>query len=149
MVSLTPMTGEVKGNSWILFTCSFESLDPLYITFKLTPFNDKPLTAIGTTPGSIEKTGKGASRTWYVYVQHDPCNIECHIRDHAGKELIKVVTSVTPGLPDQITGTFYVCPSAGGRSTMAFTAHSRWDIAIYPLPIERFLSLSTAWWIFI
>ncbi|XP_015437459.1 PREDICTED: basement membrane-specific heparan sulfate proteoglycan core protein [Dufourea novaeangliae] len=96
MVSLTPMTGEVKPNTWTLFTCSYESTDPLYIYFKLSPFRDAPLTATSATPGPIVHTEKGAYRTWYVYVLVDPCNVECYIQDRTGKDLIKVVTSVTP-----------------------------------------------------
>ncbi|XP_034185288.1 terribly reduced optic lobes isoform X2 [Osmia lignaria lignaria] len=96
MVSIKPMKGEVMANSWILFTCSYEFPEPLYISFKLTPFGGMPLTATGVTPGPIMITEKGAQRTWYVYVQLEPCNVECHIQDRDGKELIKVVTSVTP-----------------------------------------------------
>ncbi|XP_076397846.1 terribly reduced optic lobes isoform X10 [Megachile rotundata] len=97
MVSLNPMKGEVQAHSWVLFTCSYEFPENLYISFKLTPFPGKPLTASGSIPGPIMHTSKGAQRFWYVFVQEDPSNVECHIMDYSGKELIKVVTSVTPG----------------------------------------------------
>ncbi|XP_076631096.1 terribly reduced optic lobes isoform X1 [Colletes latitarsis] len=103
MVSLTPMTGEVKPHTWTLFTCSYESTDPLYIYFKLSPFRDSPLTASSATPNPMVRSKTGASRTWHVYVQEDPCNVECYIQDPNGKDLIKVVTSVTPGYPVETT----------------------------------------------
>ncbi|XP_076684002.1 terribly reduced optic lobes isoform X2 [Andrena cerasifolii] len=103
MVSLTPMNGEVKPNSWVLFTCSYESPDPLYIYFKLSPYHGWPLTASSDTPGPITRTQKGYLRTWHVYVQLDPCNVECYIENRSGEELIKVVTSVTPESPNPTT----------------------------------------------
>lgn len=100
MVSLMPMHGQVKPYSWILFTCSYKSSDPFYIYFKLSPYDGWPLTAHGSIPGPIRRTKNGYVRTWYVYVQQDPCSVECYIQDRSGKELIKVMTSVTPGLAD-------------------------------------------------
>ncbi|XP_076378249.1 terribly reduced optic lobes isoform X5 [Megalopta genalis] len=94
MVSLTPMTGTVKPNMWVLFTCSYESSDQLYIWFKLTPLRGYPLTAIPAIPGASMRTGKGGYRNWYVYVELEPCNVECYIQDRDGKDLIKVVTSI-------------------------------------------------------
>ncbi|XP_078043463.1 terribly reduced optic lobes isoform X5 [Augochlora pura] len=94
MVSLTPMTGRVKPNKWVLFTCSYKSPEQLNITFKLTPLHGNPLTAIPAIPGAIVRTDKGGYRSWYVYVELQPCNIECYIQDRDGKDLIKVVTSV-------------------------------------------------------
>lgn len=118
MVSLSPMTGTVKPYSWTKFTCSYESPDELYINFKLSPFRDSPLTASNNTPDSIVRTVNGASRTWHVHVQLVPCNVECYIQDRSGKELIKVVTSVTPGLTDHITEIYRFCLSLGNGSTM-------------------------------
>ncbi|XP_076180736.1 terribly reduced optic lobes isoform X6 [Ptiloglossa arizonensis] len=103
MVSLSPMTGTVKPYSWTKFTCSYESPDELYINFKLSPFRDSPLTASNNTPDSIVRTVNGASRTWHVHVQLVPCNVECYIQDRSGKELIKVVTSVTPETTPETT----------------------------------------------
>ncbi|XP_017764583.1 PREDICTED: basement membrane-specific heparan sulfate proteoglycan core protein-like isoform X4 [Eufriesea mexicana] len=95
-VSLTPMTSEVKANSWVVFTCSYEYPYPLYISFKLTPFNNTPVTATSIKQEPIEKTSKGSLRTLHVYTQRDPFNVECHIWDQRGKTLMKVVISVTP-----------------------------------------------------
>lgn len=115
MVSLTPMNGEVKPNSWVLFTCSYESPEPLYIYFKLSPYHGWPLTASSATPGPITRTQKGYLRTWHVYVQLDPCNVECYIQDRGGEELIKVVTSVTPGLAGHITRNISCLSVPGSR----------------------------------
>lgn len=128
MVSIKPMKGEVKANSWILFTCSYEFPEPLYISFKLTPYVGMPLTATGVTPGPIMITNKGGQRTWYVYVQREPCNVECHIQDRDGKELIKVVTSVTPGLADYDSN--ITCSSVPGNGKTV------WDSAFIGLHIE-------------
>ncbi|XP_054009839.1 basement membrane-specific heparan sulfate proteoglycan core protein-like isoform X3 [Hylaeus anthracinus] len=103
MVSLTPMKIKVKPYTWTPFTCSYESLDPLYIYFNLSPFRGAPLTAHSTRPNPIVKTEKGASRTCHVYVQLEPCNVECYIQDYNKKELIKVVTSITPEDPSETT----------------------------------------------
>ncbi|XP_026667400.1 basement membrane-specific heparan sulfate proteoglycan core protein-like [Ceratina calcarata] len=96
MVNLTPMSSTVKPNTSIMFTCSYEFMDSLYITFKLTPLDWRPLTASSGYPGPIERNPKGASRRWQVYARNSPFNVECFIRDQYGKELIKVVTSITP-----------------------------------------------------
>ncbi|XP_053982835.1 basement membrane-specific heparan sulfate proteoglycan core protein-like isoform X1 [Hylaeus volcanicus] len=103
MVSLTPMKIKVKPYTWTPFTCSYESLDPLYIYFNLSPFRGAPLTAHSTRPNPIVKTEKGASRTCHVYVQLEPCDVECYIQDYNKKELIKVVTSITPEDPSETT----------------------------------------------
>lgn len=100
MVSLTPMMGEVKPFSWIMFTCSYKSSKRLHISFKLSPYRGAPLTATSTAPGPIVTTEEGAYRTWHVYVQQDPCNVECFIQNNTDKELIRVVTAVLPGLTD-------------------------------------------------
>ncbi|CAL7942482.1 unnamed protein product [Xylocopa violacea] len=96
MVSLKPMSGTTKPNTWIMFTCSYESLDALYISFKLTSIDGKPLTAFFENAKPIQRTGKGAFRNWFVYVREDPLNVECHIEDQDRNELLKVVTSITP-----------------------------------------------------
>ncbi|XP_017794098.1 PREDICTED: basement membrane-specific heparan sulfate proteoglycan core protein isoform X2 [Habropoda laboriosa] len=95
MVSLMPMNPVVKANSWVIFTCSYESMEPFYISFNLTSFDDKPLTASCAKPGPIERTKKGAMRSWYIYIRQDPFNVECHIQNHNGTVLVKVITSVT------------------------------------------------------
>ncbi|XP_076230657.1 terribly reduced optic lobes isoform X13 [Nomia melanderi] len=96
MVSLTPMMGEVKPFSWIMFTCSYKSSKRLRISFKLSPYRGAPLTATSTAPGPTVTTEDGAYRTWHVYVQLDPCNVECFIQNNTDKELIRVVTAVLP-----------------------------------------------------
>ena len=106
MVSLTPMTSTVKANSWVLFTCNYDSPYSFSISFTMTPCDDWPITATSSPPGPIEKTAKGSSRTWNVYVRQNPFNVVCCIRDDHGQELIKVMTTVKPGLTDQIKGIF-------------------------------------------
>ncbi|XP_026298186.1 basement membrane-specific heparan sulfate proteoglycan core protein isoform X15 [Apis mellifera] len=96
MVSLTPMTGEVKANSWVLFTCSYKFSNPLYISFTMSPCDGYPVTATATEPYSLKTTTNGSLRTWYVYVRQHPFNVECCISDLNGKELIKVVSTVLP-----------------------------------------------------
>lgn len=115
MVSLTPMTGEVKANSWVLFTCSYKFSNPLYISFTMSPCDGYPVTAIAFEPESLKTTTNGSLRTWYVYVQQHPFNVECCISDLNGKELIKVVSTVLPGLADQMKGIIRVCPSMEGN----------------------------------
>lgn len=100
MVSLMPMNGEVEPYSTIQFTCNYDYPDMFYIYFKLSPLNGYPVTARSGTPGSITKTEKGAVRTWSVHMGHTACNVECHIVNYRGKELVKIVTSITPGLTD-------------------------------------------------
>lgn len=124
MVSLTPMTSEVKANSWVLFTCSYEYPNPLYISFKLTSVDNKPVTAINIKEQPVEKTAKGSLKTLHVYIQQDPFNVECHIWDQRGKTLVKVVTSVTPGLTGQIKGIFvFVCPWKAGYIMVFVSIH--------------------------
>ncbi|XP_043797108.1 basement membrane-specific heparan sulfate proteoglycan core protein-like isoform X11 [Apis laboriosa] len=96
MVSLTPMTGEVKANSWVLFTCSYKFSNPLYISFTMSPCDGYPVTATAFEPESLKTTTNGSLRTWYVYVRQHPFNVECCISDLNGKELIKVVSTVLP-----------------------------------------------------
>lgn len=112
MVSLMPMNGEVEPNSTIQFTCSYDYPDKFYIYFKLSSHDGFPITARGGKIGPIMKTEKGAVRTWFVHMGHTPCNVECHIVNH-GKELVKIVTSITPGLTDCIARAFASCPSIG------------------------------------
>lgn len=97
MVSLMPMNPEVKAYSTIKFTCNYDHPETFYIYFKLSTLDGLPVTARGGIPGPIIKTEKGAYRTWLVHVARTACNVECHILNR-GKELIKIVTSVTPGL---------------------------------------------------
>lgn len=120
MVSLTPMTGEVKANSWVLFTCSYKFSNPLYISFTMSPCDGYPVTATASEPGSLKTTTNGSLRTWYVYVRQHPFNVECCISDLNGKELIKVVSTVLPGLTDQMKGIIRVCPSVESRNIMIF-----------------------------
>lgn len=119
MVSLTPMTGEVKANSWVLFTCSYKFSNPLYISFTMSSCDGYPVTATAFEPGSFKTTNESL-RTWYVYVRQHPFNVECCISDLNGKELIKVVSTVLPGLTDQMKGIIRVCPSMEGRNIMIF-----------------------------
>ncbi|XP_061934443.1 basement membrane-specific heparan sulfate proteoglycan core protein isoform X28 [Apis cerana] len=106
MVSLTPMTGEVKANSWVLFTCSYKFSNPLYISFTMSPCDGYPVTATASEPGSLKTTTNGSLRTWYVYVRQHPFNVECCISDLNGKELIKVVSTVLPEGTTTSTTTF-------------------------------------------
>lgn len=112
MVSLMPMNGEVAPNTTVQFTCNYDYPDMFYIYFKLSPLNGFPVTARGVnTPGPITKTEKGAFRIWSVHVENTACNVECHIVNYYGKELIKIVTSITPGLTDCIARAYVFCPS--------------------------------------
>lgn len=111
MVSLMPMKGEVEPYSTIQFTCNYDYPDMFYIYFKLSPINGFPVTARTSKPGPIIKTEKGAVRKWFVHVGNTACNVECHIMNYHGKELIKIVTSITPGLTDYIARAFISCPS--------------------------------------
>ncbi|XP_070153239.1 basement membrane-specific heparan sulfate proteoglycan core protein isoform X5 [Polyergus mexicanus] len=96
MVSLMPMKGEVEPYSTIQFTCNYDYPDMFYIYFKLSPLNGFAITARGDKPGHIVKTKKGAFRKWSVHVGRTACNVECHIVNYRGKELVKIVTSITP-----------------------------------------------------
>ncbi|XP_067214248.1 basement membrane-specific heparan sulfate proteoglycan core protein isoform X9 [Linepithema humile] len=96
MVSLMPLNGEVELNSVVQFTCNYDYPDTFYIYFKLSSLNGLPVTARTGTPGPIIKTQKGAVRSWSVHVGHTACNVECHIVTYHGRELVKIVTSITP-----------------------------------------------------
>ncbi|XP_024875337.1 basement membrane-specific heparan sulfate proteoglycan core protein-like isoform X2 [Temnothorax curvispinosus] len=96
MVSLMPMHGEVEPYSTIQFTCNYDYPDTFYIYFKLSSLNGFPITARSGEIGPIMKTEKGAVRTWFVHMGHTPCNVECHIVNYRGGELVKIVTSITP-----------------------------------------------------
>ncbi|XP_012342709.1 basement membrane-specific heparan sulfate proteoglycan core protein isoform X12 [Apis florea] len=109
MVSLTPMTGEVKANSWVLFTCSYKFSNPLYISFTMSSCDGYPVTATAFEPGSFKTTNESL-RTWYVYVRQHPFNVECCISDLNGKELIKVVSTVLPEGTTTSTTTFPITP---------------------------------------
>lgn len=98
MVSLMPMNAEVEPYSTIQFTCNYDYPDTYYVYFKLSSLNGLPVVAWTGTPGPMIKTEKGATRSWSVHVGHTACNVECHIVTHRGKELVKIVTSITPGL---------------------------------------------------
>lgn len=115
MVSLMPMKDEVEPQSTIQFTCNYDypmtMTDMFHIYFKLSPLNGFAVTARGGKPGPIVKTEKGAVRKWSVHVGRTACNIECHIVNYRGKELVKIVTSITPGLTDYIARAFVSCPS--------------------------------------
>jgi len=113
MVSLMPMSGEVEPYSTIQFTCNYDYPDMFYIYFKLSSLDGSPVTARSGKIGPIIKTEKGAVRTWYVHIGRTACNVECHIVNDRGKELVKIVTSVTPGLTDYIARAFASCPSIG------------------------------------
>ncbi|XP_020284881.1 basement membrane-specific heparan sulfate proteoglycan core protein isoform X6 [Pseudomyrmex gracilis] len=95
MVSLMPMKGKFAPYSTIQFTCNYEYPDMLYIYFKLSSLDEYPITAHATKPSRISKTKNGAVRTMSVLMGHTPCNVECHIVEYRGRELIKVVTSIT------------------------------------------------------
>ncbi|XP_018405456.1 PREDICTED: basement membrane-specific heparan sulfate proteoglycan core protein-like [Cyphomyrmex costatus] len=105
MVSLMPMNGEVEPYSTIQFTCNYDYPDMFYIYFKLSSFDGFPITARSGEIGPIMKTEKGAVRTWFVHMGNIPCNVECHIVNDRGKELIKIVTSITPVGEPQTTTT--------------------------------------------
>ncbi|XP_043520195.1 basement membrane-specific heparan sulfate proteoglycan core protein isoform X7 [Frieseomelitta varia] len=160
MVSLTPMTGTVKANSWVLFTCNYESPYSLSISFTMTPCDDWPITASSSPPGPIERTAKGSSRSWNVYVRQNPFNVVCCIRDVHGQELIKVMTTVkpegsttpsstTPPLPPKIVvhirgPEFQIIETGGtvryhcsGRSVDEGSLHIRWEKEGGELPIDR------------
>ncbi|XP_032663569.1 basement membrane-specific heparan sulfate proteoglycan core protein-like isoform X7 [Odontomachus brunneus] len=96
MVSLMPMNGAVRTYSTIQFKCNYDYPDTFYIYFKLSSLDGLPVTTWGDKPGPIIKTTKGAFRTWSVHVNSTACNVECHIVNYRGKELIKIVTSITP-----------------------------------------------------
>lgn len=113
MVSLMPMNGEVEPYSTIQFTCNYDYPDMFHIYFKLSSLDGKPVTARSGKIGPIMKTKKGAVRTWFVHMGRTPCNVECHIVNYHGKELVKIVTSITPGLTDYIARAFASCPSIG------------------------------------
>ncbi|XP_039313953.1 basement membrane-specific heparan sulfate proteoglycan core protein isoform X28 [Solenopsis invicta] len=104
MVSLMPMNGEVAPYSTIQFTCNYDYPDTFYIYFKLSSFDGFPITARGGEIGPIMKTDKGAIRTWFVHMGHTPCNVECHIVNYYGKELVKIVTTITPELTTTTPG---------------------------------------------
>lgn len=108
MVSLMPMKGEVEPYSTIQFTCNYDYPDMFYIYFKLSSLNGFAVTAKGDKPGPIIKTEKGAVRKWFVHVGRTACNVECHIINYRGKELVKIVTSITPGLTDYINESFRI-----------------------------------------
>lgn len=55
-----------------------------------------PLTASAEEPGPIYRTEKGATRSTQVHVEFNPFSVECRIVDHREKELVKIVTAVTP-----------------------------------------------------
>ncbi|XP_025074624.1 uncharacterized protein LOC112552791 [Pogonomyrmex barbatus] len=111
MVSLMPMNGEVEPYSVIQFTCNYDYPDTFYIYFKLSSLNGLPVTARSGEIGPIIKTEKGAARSWTVHVGRTACNVECHIVNYRGKELVKIVTSITPGLTDYIGESAFVsCP---------------------------------------
>lgn len=113
MVSLMPMNGDVETHSTVQFTCNYDYPDTFYIYFKLSSLDGFPITAWGRKPGPIIKTEKGAFRTWSVHVELTACNVECHIVNYHGKELVKIVTSITPGLTDHSSDSFRPsCPSA-------------------------------------
>lgn len=113
MVSLMPMKGEVEPYSTIQFTCNYDYPDMFHIYFKLSSLDGLPITARSSGIGPIMKTEKGAVRTWFVHVGRIACNVECHIVNNRGKELVKIVTSITPGLTDYIARAFAFCPSIG------------------------------------
>lgn len=92
------MKGKFAPYSTIQFTCNYEYPDMLYIYFKLSSLDEYPITAHATKPSRISKTKNGAVRTMSVLMGHTPCNVECHIVEYRGRELIKVVTSITTGL---------------------------------------------------
>ncbi|XP_071582358.1 basement membrane-specific heparan sulfate proteoglycan core protein isoform X12 [Temnothorax nylanderi] len=96
MVSLMPMHGEVEPYSTIQFTCNYDYPDTFYIYFKMSSLDGFPITARSGEIGPIMKTEKGAVRTWFVHMGHTPCNVECHIVNYRGRELVKIVTSITP-----------------------------------------------------
>lgn len=108
MVSLMPLNGEVEQNSVVQFTCNYDYPDTYYIYFKLSSLNGLPETARTGTPGPIIKTQKGAVRKWFVHVGHTACNVECHIVTYHGRELVKIMTSITPGLTDRTTRAFNI-----------------------------------------
>jgi len=113
MVSLMPMNGEVEPYSTIQFTCNYDYPDMFYIYFKLSSLDGSPITARSGKIGPIIKTEKGAVRTWYVHIGRTACNVECHIVNDRGQELVKIVTSITPGLTDYVAKAFASCPSIG------------------------------------
>ncbi|XP_011864494.1 PREDICTED: basement membrane-specific heparan sulfate proteoglycan core protein isoform X13 [Vollenhovia emeryi] len=96
MVSLMPMKGEVEPYSTIQFTCNYDYPDMFHIYFKLSSLDGFPVTARSGKIGPIVKTEKGAVRTWFVHMRRTPCNVECHIVNYRGKELVRIVTSITP-----------------------------------------------------
>jgi len=107
-----PLNGEVKLNSTVQFTCSYDYPDTFYIYFKLSSLNGLPVTARTDIPGPIIKTEKGAVRNWSVHGRHTAYNVECHIVTYRGKELVKIVTSITPGLTNRTARAFNIsCPS--------------------------------------
>ncbi|XP_050453317.1 basement membrane-specific heparan sulfate proteoglycan core protein isoform X8 [Cataglyphis hispanica] len=105
MVSLMPMKGEVEPYSTIQFTCNYDYPDMFHIYFKLSSLAGLPVTARGDKPGHTVKTEKGAFRKWSVHVGRTACNVECHIVNYRGKELVKIVTSITPVGEPQTTTT--------------------------------------------
>lgn len=145
MVSLMPMSGEVEAYSTIQFMCNYDYPDNFYIYFKLSPLNGFPITARSGIPGPIIKTEKGAHRTWFVHVERVACNVECHIMNYRGKELVKIVTSITPGLTDyNITRAFVSCPSIIHRDW--FMARESAVIVLLPRPRCRYVSVERTWW---
>ncbi|KAL0102154.1 hypothetical protein PUN28_018586 [Cardiocondyla obscurior] len=112
MASLMPMNNEFEPNSTIKFKCSYEYPNSSYIYFKLSSLDGFPITARSGEISPILKTEKGANRTWIVHMGYTPFNVECHI-NYRGKELVKIMTSNTPGLMDYITTAFVFCPSIG------------------------------------
>lgn len=98
MVSLMPMNVEVEMYSTVEFTCNYDYPDIFYIYFKLSPHDGFPLTARSGILGPIIKTKTGAYRTWSVHIGRIGCNVECHIVNYNGKELVKIMTLVIPGL---------------------------------------------------
>ncbi|XP_025163886.1 uncharacterized protein LOC112590723 [Harpegnathos saltator] len=117
MVSLMPMNVEVKTQSTIQFTCNYDFPDDFHIYFKLSSLDELPITAWSEQPGPIMKTEKGAFRTWFVHVERTACNVECHImkwhHDKESRELVKIVTSATPGLTNRHSERASSCPSIG------------------------------------
>ncbi|XP_034945983.1 uncharacterized protein [Chelonus insularis] len=96
-VGLMPIKPEAVYGSTIEFKCDYNHSYPMFIYFKLTPYNGLPLTAWAMEPGPHVPTNSGAYRLWNVHIGQYPCSVECTILDHLGNELAKLSTSILPG----------------------------------------------------
>lgn len=92
-----PIRAEVPRGSTIEFKCSYDHESKLYIYFNLVPYMNLPLTAWAMEPGPLVENDTRAYKLWSVHVGTNPCNVECTILDHHGKELARLTTTISTG----------------------------------------------------